>query len=204
VSDKPDIHSSAKEQFRVPNGATLTTGHPITKAAMMVLGEHWPQVVPFERLREESVARLDPDSTVRDPGALARAHQVLAAEMLQCSTANLVELHCFIPRCVAELSECPSASRLARLQAESGMRVVNQRHETIVLDDFSRHTVGCLDGTRDRRAVIEMLAGLVANGTLVAREGGVPITETGRLKAVLAEALDRTLSNLARSAVLVA
>jgi len=204
VSANPDILSPTPEQFRAPNGATLTTGNPITKGAMMVLRKHWPQALSFKDLCAAARAWISPGKTLQDPSAVARTDQVLAAELLQCYTVNLIALHRHLPRCVAEVSERPSVSPLVRIQAERGPCVVNQRHETVRLDEFSRHTVRYLDGIHDRQALLEKLAGLVAQGTLVAQENGVPVTNPGRIRGAVKEALDKTLPALARLALLVA
>lgn len=203
VSPTPDVRSQAREQFRAPNGATLTTGNPIIKAAMMALRKHWPRPLPYERLRAEAWAWLDPGMALRDAATVARTDQALAAELLQCYAANLVEFHHHIPPCVSGPSDRPEASPLARLMAGRGLRVINQRHEVVNLDEFSRHTVQLLDGTHDREALIEKLAGLVAQGTLVAQEGGMPVSNPERLRTVLATFLDQTLTNLVRLALLV-
>ena len=204
VSATPDVLSSANEQFRAPNGATLTTGNPITKAAMMVLRKHWPQPVSFKDLCAAARAWISPGKTLQDPGMVARTDQVLAAELLQCYTVNLIALHRHLPRCVSEVSERPSVSPLVRIQAEGGSSVVNQRHETVRLDEFSRYTVRYLDGIHDRQALIEKLTGLVAQGALMAQENGAPVTNPARIQGTIKEALDRTLPALARLALLVA
>jgi methyltransferase-like protein/cyclopropane fatty-acyl-phospholipid synthase-like methyltransferase len=204
VSASPDVLSSAAEQFRTPNGATLTTGNPITKAAMMVLRKQWPQLLAFEELCVASRALLYPGKSLQDPGMVTRADQVLAAELLQCYTVNLIALHRHLPPCVGEVSERPSVSPLVQVQAERGPSVVNQRHETIRLDEFSRYTVRYLDGHHDYRGLLEELSKLVAQGTLVAQENGAPVKSPERIRGAVKEALDKCLPSLARLALLIA
>ena len=60
------------------------------------------------------------------------------------------------------------------------------------------------DGIHDHQALIEKLTGLVAQGTLVAQENGVPVTDPERIRGTVKEALDKTLPTLARLASLMA
>ena len=45
-----------------------------------------------------------------------------------------------------------------------GSQVTSQRHEQIELNDFNRRLLGLLDGSRDRAALREAMADLVARG----------------------------------------
>jgi SAM-dependent methyltransferase len=123
--------------FRGPRGASLTTDEPLAKAAMLALGEAWPDAVP-----------------VADVGG-APLHGLL----LQAYAANLVQLHVWTPELTTTPSERPVASALARLQATEGTRVTNLRHATVeVADDLGRRLIRLLDGTRDRPALLRELA----------------------------------------------
>jgi hypothetical protein len=115
-----------------------------------------------------------------------------------------VELHACPPRFVSDVSERPVASPLAQLQAEAGGQVTNLRHETVPLSDLERQLVRLLDGTRDRSALRHGLEGLVGQGVLEVRDGGGRLQDLGRVRAALAGALDQSLPELARAALLVA
>ena len=52
--------------------------------------------------------------------------------------------------------------------------------------------------------MIGKLTGLVEQGTLVAQENGVPVTNPERIRGAVKEALDKTLPTLARLALLMA
>jgi methyltransferase-like protein/ubiquinone/menaquinone biosynthesis C-methylase UbiE len=56
-SAAPDLQSDAVEHFRTANG-TLSTPHPIVKAAMVLLRQAWPRAVPFEALVKEARTHL--------------------------------------------------------------------------------------------------------------------------------------------------
>jgi SAM-dependent methyltransferase len=135
---RPDGDPAAgRVTFRGPRGASLTTDEPLAKAAMLALGEAWPDAVP-----------------VADVGG-APLHGLL----LQAYAANLVQLHVWTPELTTTPSERPVASALARLQATEGTRVTNLRHATVeVADDLGRRLIRLLDGTRDRPALLRELA----------------------------------------------
>lgn len=124
--------------------------------------------------------------------------QVLGAEILQCYTANMVELRTSPANFTIQVSERPVASPLARWQANSGLRVTSLRHEVVNLDEFNRQLVKLLDGNHDRAALLEALNGLVAKGVLVAEQQGQPVKDPTALRELLTQVLDYVLPYLAR------
>jgi methyltransferase-like protein len=211
---EPDIHSISVEKFRAPDGAILSTDHPVTKAAMLYLAEIWPQVVPFKALLATARARLkrrSGDLAERRPAqeaappSVASDEQVLGANLLKAYgySEYLVEIRVHAPRFVLEISERPVASPVARLQAQNGNKVTNLRHERIELAGTCYHLLRYLDGSRDRAALLDALAGLVAEGVIEVQQDDKPVKDVKQARGVLAEALDSKLCQLARAALLV-
>lgn len=205
VADEPDIHAAEEEKFRSPIGTTIATSQPLNKAALLYLTEVWPQPVPFDRLLAAARARLNPDaSPVYSAAALTRDAQQLGDLLLKGYALNLVELHAYTPHFTLEISESPVVSALARFQAQDGQQVTNQRHEIITLEDeVSHYLLPYLDGKHNRVTLLEVLAGLVAEGVLVVQSNGQSLKDAGRLRDTLAQVLDRSLHKLARDALLV-
>jgi methyltransferase-like protein/ubiquinone/menaquinone biosynthesis C-methylase UbiE len=203
VATEPDLPSTAVEQFRGPDG-TLSTPHPIVKAAMCYLAEIWPRAVPFATLGAVARSRLG-GGPGPDAVAAARETQVLGTSLLECYTSpyQLVELHVAPPPLVAEVGERPVASALARFQAAAGATVTNLRHEIVGLSELSRHVLRYLDGSRDRAALLDALAELAARDILVVQHQGQPVKEVEKARAFLGESLDQSLRELARHALLV-
>jgi hypothetical protein len=115
--------------------------------------------------------------------------------------SSLVELRLTRPAFVAEAGERPMASALARHMATRGNSVTNQRHETVVLDEFQRQLVVRLDGTRDRAALLRDLSGLFDSGQLVVHSNGHCVDRNAiNLPALLEE----RLRHVAHAAVLIA
>jgi methyltransferase-like protein len=205
VSAAPNLHSADTEQFQGPDGITLSSREPLVKAAMLYLAEVWPQAVPYPALLTAAQTRLQSASR-HDAAATAREGQHLAQCLLSFYTSastSLVELHVEPPRFVTAVSDRPAASPLARLQAAAGPHVTNLRHELVGLGDFDRQVVCHLDGSRDRAALLEVLADLVNQGVLRVQQDGQPVTEATAIRGHLGRALDEALPRLARNALFV-
>ena len=174
LSKQPILAPHIEESFRDRSGLIATTSAPIVKAALCIAGENWPRAIPFRVLLDAAIVRLggQPDLQNREQGGTT-----LALFLLECFTSsNLVELHLFPPAFVVEPSARPTATPLARLQAEAGSMVTTQRHEQVVLSEAERQTVRLLDGSRDRAALVQALLGLVDKGVLALQKAGQKVT----------------------------
>src|SRR5262249_10891563 len=143
VATKPNLDSSANEEFRSPDNKTLTTNDPIVKAALVCLSEHWPRRLRFEELRKMARARLappaqpDPDQAQKDTFALGTALLKTYAS----ASNSLLELSVEPSRFVNRASPKPEASRLARYQASHNLPVVNMKHQVVPISDFQRQVL---------------------------------------------------------------
>ncbi|MFL7795193.1 MAG: methyltransferase regulatory domain-containing protein [Anaerolineae bacterium] len=202
VSDDPAIDTDAVEQFRSPNGATLSIDHPVSKAAMVYLGQMWPQAVLFDDLlaiARKRVAAEDDQNAARDAAALA----VNLMKGFGYST-QLVELHTHAPSLAKEAGERLLVSRVAIFQARSGLEVTNLWHERVPLNAFVRHLLCRLDGTKDRKALLDELGDMVAEGRLTVKQDEQPVKGPEVVRDILARDLEQHLGWLARAALLVA
>jgi methyltransferase-like protein/SAM-dependent methyltransferase len=196
-----DLDSTEPAQYRVSGGATLTTREPLLKAAMACLRDAWPGTVPFEALRERARARLRAGPAPSQADDL----RTLARGLVDCYlSSDLVELHAHAPRLVTQAGERPVASPVARRQARLGRAATNRLHTPVQLNDLERQLVTHLDGTHDRTALIEILAGLCQRGVLTVQKDGQTVTDPAVLRTALADLLEQSLRRLARAAVLLA
>jgi methyltransferase-like protein len=151
----PDIRSSAAEQFQAANGGLLTTPHPVTKAAAVVLADRWPKALAFPELLSQARLMLGEES--RDAMAASEnMEEVLASDVLQCYAAGLMHLHAMPSPFATEPGERPCASPLARYQIRHGTTVTNLRHERVAIDQDLGRVLRLLDGSR-RQAEIERI-----------------------------------------------
>lgn len=202
---QPDLHSVSVEKFKASDGATLAIDHPLTKAAMLYLSEVWPRPVSFNSLLAEAQARLNGTAGTGSPPGAPNEVQVLGANLLKAFSysESLVELHVYAPHFVLEVSECPTASSVARLQAQNSMTVTNMRHERVDLDEITYHLLLHLDGTRNRTALLDIIAGLAAEGVIEVKEEERPIKDATEVKRLMTKRIEAHLSQLARTALLV-
>ena len=133
-----------------------------------------------------------------------RECRALGEMLLRCLTLDLIELHIGPVNYAATAGERPVTTPVALLQSRTGRKVTSLRHEQVILDDeVSYQLLQNLDGRRDRRALLELLADRVADGTLSVQTEGEPITDHAEMMQHLESALNQNLERLARAALLV-
>jgi methyltransferase-like protein len=202
VSEHVDIHSSQPEVFRMPNGVTLTTANPLVKTAFLYLSEIWPQSVPFDDLLNTARTRIAPVS-IKNGDSFNRDVQALGAQILEGYANNFVTLRTQKAPFIMEISDRPVASALARHQAKGSSLMTNQLHESGAVDILIRHILELLDGCHDRKAILDQLVKLVADGTLVFHKDGKQLREGKSLRSHLAQAVDENLAQIAKAALLI-
>jgi methyltransferase-like protein/protein-L-isoaspartate O-methyltransferase len=201
-----DVHATTVAQFRGLDGATLSTDHPVSKAAMLCLAEHWPRDLRFDELLALARERLGKDQAAPSD-ELETDAKVLGTNLLRAYgySGSLAELHVYAPDLALRPGDRPTASPVARLQAARSTRVTNLRHERVRLDELDRFLLQQLDGRNDRAALVELLlAGPVQEGQLSVQEGNQPVGDAQRMRDLLAKGLAERLDWLAGAALLVA
>lgn len=180
--------------FRGAQGARLHTGNVVTRAAAIVLSERWPTAIRFDELLREAIAHL------RAPAASeAKLEATLAADVLRCVGAGLVQLYVRPSSFARAVDGKPRASPLARLQAQRELRVTNLRHEPVQLNSDVARLIQLLDGTRTRDEIVRITTQwATANAAVTGRP--IP-ADAARF---VGDVVDQTLAQLARSALLTA
>jgi methyltransferase-like protein/SAM-dependent methyltransferase len=166
VSETPDVTGGAVEEFQGEKGAVMKTDHPVAKAAIVCLGELYPQSLRFEELLERALERsgkvMASDEAQRETDAL-----VLGDILIQVYAAGLVELHVHQPQLSTVAGERPLASPLVRWQIAQGVVVTTLLSTGLEIEDaFGQRLLQLLDGTRDRTALLTELNALVESGAL--------------------------------------
>lgn len=197
ISARPDLTSPDRsEEFRAANGVVMATRSPLAKAAVVLLGEVWPQSHPCVQLLNK--AR---DLAGMSQGAPSETTSGEMAELCEFLVKNyrvdVVELHAHQAKFEVVASERPVVSPLARLQALQDGTVTNLRHTSVAIGDrLVRQLLLLLDGSRDRAG---LLAGL---------RTGCPDKTSGiggeLSSEISSDRLEQKLSELGRLALLVA
>jgi methyltransferase-like protein/trans-aconitate methyltransferase len=146
VADSP-------REFRTAKGATIVTEHPAMRAVLEHLARVYPRPVPFA----EMVTLTESPEQLRD--LLVRLYG-----------SALIEMQSAPPRFIAEVSERPRASRLARWQVQRQEVVASLRHGDVrVSGALSQRLLTLLDGSRtqgDLLAELRRIDPAVSEGAL--------------------------------------
>ena len=194
----PDLRTAREDAYLSPAGGTLRTPNTITKAAIEVLHQHWPQAMGFDELlsasrdlRRKAAPGLSTD--------VAEAADTLASDILQCYAAGLLQLHVTPSGFVVTPGPRPLACPLARWQAAQGLiKLTTRRHDTVDVDANLGRLLPLLDGTRDRDALCRIVAGWGTGAN------GAAAMNHPKLAATVRQRVDQALVQLARSALLLA
>lgn len=182
----------AQQTFRTPGGRGITCRSPATRTALNLLQKRWPSSIAFRDLYP-----LCTESGTIDESFVAN-------EMLTCMAAGVVEWRVSPDPFAGEVTQKPSTTPSARLQATQGTRVTNLRGETVKLDELHCSVLRHLDGSRELPQLAEtVLKFLVDGGHQLRRESDSTfVTDPAEMRALLDSALKKILQNLAAKALL--
>jgi methyltransferase-like protein/cyclopropane fatty-acyl-phospholipid synthase-like methyltransferase len=221
----PDLRPGVSEAFSTEKGNRFSSSHPLAKAALLTLAAAWPRALAFAALGAEVRARLagadgrgggsassgepdpGPDGRPEAPGEAGGrpdGREALADLLCSLHASGVIELYLLPPACTRAAGERPRASALARHQAARGSRVTSQHRRVVELDDpVVRFLIRHLDGSRDRAALLRLLAREVEEGRLTIARDGAGADDPKRPAADLAALLDHDLEKMAALALLV-
>jgi methyltransferase-like protein/SAM-dependent methyltransferase len=197
-----DLSPGIRETFHSQRKSTLQTDHPLTKAAFVVMKEHWPQALGMEALFRKVLEKLAIVNPTADMDT-EENRNMLRKDLLQAYTINMVELHTHQPDFQRGIPQSPKLSPLATYQIAKGRPAVNQRHETVRVDTLAQKLAPYLDGSRNRGQLSRLIQELIDQGSLVMKKNETPVTPAELTEELLDGILSRVLNNLAGSALLV-
>lgn len=204
VSLTPDVTSEAEEEFRNIQGASMKTGHPLAKAAIVELADEWPGSLHFNDLLLKVRKRLHPGSSENE-STFEEDTLALCKIILWTFAAGLVELNINPAGFKLTVSERPVVSPLVRLQLRNDNRITSLRHTSVQMESsLERRLLMLMDGTMDRGNLLNELANLVESGSADLEVNGVQVSDRQKALEVLSEGLDTTLNKIAHLALFVA
>jgi SAM-dependent methyltransferase len=178
----PDFGVGVAVRFKTKE-AGVWIDWPIAKAALLLLGEQWPDRLPFEELLGLAAAKLGRDATADEGEELARF-------LTRIWMRGLIQVHGHRPAFARTASRKPRASRLVRHQAREGIFLTSLLHLPIeIAEPASAVLIGLLDGTRDREQLTREMANVFPPGKQPPLEA-------------LREGVDRNLALLAEAGIL--
>jgi len=175
------VADDAPQSIALPGGASATVEHPLAKAALACLSEHFPASVGFAALAAEAAAR------VRVAGAVERASETaaLAAELFSLFANGVVRAEP-APRSLAPAATgLPRLNALCRAQAGQG-HIPTPRHQALDLDAFATRLAGLLDGTRDLPALTEALCRAADRGASAGLAAASAVAVEANIERLLA------------------
>ena len=203
LSGQPDLSPGVTQTFQTPEGATVETASALTKAAMLVLKAHWPKAISRPELESKALALLRDQGPIVLDDRHTDADQ-LAVDLLQSYTVNAVAFHTWQADFTLSIADKPQCSALARHLMKRELPVVNQRHEGVRLDFFTRQVGLLADGGRNQSQLLDALVAQAEQGDLEVRCEGARLTEAGRIRPCMQDMLEKALGALARLALLLA
>lgn len=190
VSGNPEPASPKKEKFVGMKGVGIEIDHPVTKAALVILGEIWGRTIAFPELLKKARERIE--SAGFQTENWDEQFYIASAILLQiCRGTSLVELHLFEPQAFMKASEKPKVNRLAVWQLPQANNVLTLLNLDVrIEDDVSRHLLQVCDGTRDREQLLKEMREFI--------EQNEDIEDKETLLKDLPEWLDESLTQLAK------
>jgi methyltransferase-like protein/SAM-dependent methyltransferase len=186
ASPEPDLRSTSALKFDYPGGGSMSTNHPLAKAAMSHLGRVWPQTLKFSELLQTARA-LSQRDTSSGEAPLEEDSNWLSDMVVRLYAANFLELYLQAPAFVMKVSERPAASALARAQVQHTSTVTNLRHASIEIEDeAARQLLLLLDGTRNQEQLLLELRQRANSGEITAESLETNLNRLGKLALLVA------------------
>lgn len=194
-----DLAAGVVVNVPTAGGAQISTADPFLKAVFQKLTEAGSRAVAFAALLAAARAASRPHLGDLPANRDAIDEATLASNLMNLYSKGFVELWAEPVAVSLAVAEQPRVSALMRHQALNARFITNRVHQPVPVDIFGRHVVEACDGTRTLEQIFERLAGLVKTGKLQVAEGGQPVTDDAKLRALLLPRVEAILKVLAQN-----
>lgn len=192
-SESPDTDPASDEtvKFSGSEDSGFEINHPLTKAALISLGNIWVRSLTFDELLHECCLALDKSRDDLPQEEIAR----LSSYLLQLFQAGFVKFHSVRPQFSTVANEIPKVSDFARWQIQRGSESVTTLTGLSLKPEYDavRVLISLLDGTRDRQALAKAML----------EKLDVPESEKAGAKQQMPELIESNLVKLAQSGLLI-
>jgi methyltransferase-like protein/ubiquinone/menaquinone biosynthesis C-methylase UbiE len=190
LGENTELAAPKKEKFVGMKGVGIEIDHPLTKAALVILGEIWGRAVAFPELLQKAKERIESLGFATENWD--EQFYITSAILLQiCRGTPLIELHLFQPDAFTKVSEKPKVNRLAVWQLPQANNVLTLLNLDVKIEDeVSRHLLEICDGTRHREDLLKAMREFI--------EQSEDIEDKETLLKDLPEWLAESLTQLAR------
>lgn len=197
-----DLSPGVTHTFRTTQQASAQTNDPMTKAAFLVLNDIAPNPIRFDALvtaAQEKIRQLSPDS---EPDT-SLSEKNLAFKLLQCFTGKIVDLHAWAGNSMRKIEKMPKISRLTIHQVQNEHVTVNQWHQIIRLDAFSKKMIPLLDGTRDIETIKQAMFDQMAQNAFSVKRDGQTITDPAEALRFIGDSVEKVVGELADAGLMI-
>ena len=190
---EPPAENQPPEQHRFRlDRAVMSTGDSVMKAALLYLIQVWPKFVPFGELY----------AAVEGEGAGADFGARFGAAVLSAVQNGFVEPAMFPTLTNSKAVDRPRVSSLAREMAKNAPIIPNLRHHSVQVDPMMRIVIRELDGSHDRRDLVDVLRLAVKNGSIKISANDQVVDDEATIVKALESTLEQCLDRLATQAFL--
>lgn len=162
-SEKPDFAPHKVENFVGKKNVGFEIDHPLTKAALVYLGEIWGNSANFSGIIENARRILKAENV--EDGDSEQDCEIVAAILWQmCLGTGSVEINANPRNIRAQAGDKPKVNRLARWQIKRGQNISTFFGTSIKAEDeISRRLIELMDGTRTRAELLKQIGEFVEN-----------------------------------------
>lgn len=149
-----DLSSAKIEKFRTAKGQQMQIDHPLTKAALLILGGIWGRSIGTNDLLNNAENRVENAGGTSEHREKDRG--ITRSVLLQlCLGSDLVELHSYAPEGNTTIGKRPRVNKLSRWQLKDANNVLTLLNKDLKLDDeVARHLLELMDGTRTKMTLV--------------------------------------------------
>ncbi len=185
-----DFVNSTCEIFVGAKGDSIEIDHPLTKAALFYLGQIWARSAGFFEMIETAREMLV--SNGYETEDWQTEFETTSGIFLEiCCQTDLIKLHLRRTKAAETLGEKPKTNDFVRWQMRDSTDLLTLYNIGISFeDDFTRHLLYLLDGTRNRSELAAEMKIFV--------ESSEEIQDRNSFSATLSERLDAILEQLIR------
>lgn len=160
-SENPDFTTDKVEKFIGNKGLGIEINHPLTKTALLYLGQIWGKSIAFPALLQKAKEILEAqDFAAEDWETQFKTAHAIFFQL--CFNTDLIDLSVYQPAGFTEVSEMPKVNALARWQMRDAKNVATLLNKDIKIEDVvSRQLLELLDGTRDREDLLAEMSSFI-------------------------------------------
>jgi len=156
--DKLDLRRGKGVEFIRPSGERHSVEHPLTQAALSLLGECYPDAIPLNALTEEARQRVAQAGNPRQ----AEEVDAMRSELFALYSHQAVGVRIKPCQWPEGNPAVPRLNALAREQLALGMRQLTAAHlASIKLDPFGYRIALLCDGSNPLEAIIEAMTAMM-------------------------------------------